>query len=387
MISLLILIYATFISLGLQDSLLGSAWPAMYADLGVPIGSMGIITMTASGSVVVSALLSNRIIKRFGTVSVVIASVCMTSFALMGFSLSTHFIMICAFAILLGMGGGLIDASLNNFVAVHYQAKYMNWLHCFWGVGALSGPIIMSYSLIWFTWNVGYRMVSIAQLLLIVSLIFSIPFWKKMQNNTGKNKEDDQEIVPIAELIKLPGAKQACITFFLYCSVEMTVGLWGSSYLVTVRGMPAEVAARFVALYFFGITLGRVISGFVVSTLTNKNMIQLGQLTMVFGIVILILPVEGNFLMASFFLIGLGCAPIFPSLIHETPVNFGSKHSQGMIGLQMAFAYTGNTFGPPLFGFLGARVGFGLLPLYAGVILLFMVFVVVSMYSKTRKMV
>ena len=385
MISLLVLIYSAFIGLGLQDSLLGSAWPSMYAGLGVPIGSAGILSMIIAGGTIISTLSSGRVVRRFGTRNVICVCIAMTSTALMGFSVLDSFILLCLCAVPIGLGAGMLDASLNNFIALHYKAKHMSWLHCFWGVGAFTGPIVMSFALIHFqSWQLGYRAVSVAQYILLAMLLLSLPLWKKVQTKQSKKEEKAQEILSMRQVIALPGAKQAMLTFFLYCSVEATVGLWGSSYLVIVRGMPAETAARFTSLYFFGITFGRFLSGFLTMKLRNKQMVQLGQLLIGVGIIILLLPVHGNFLVASLFLIGLGCAPIFPSLIHETPVNFDSRYSQTMIGVQMASAYMGITFMPPIFGLIGMQISYSLFPVFIGIFLLLMILMVVLLYKKTQ---
>ncbi|MCL2010497.1 MAG: MFS transporter [Synergistaceae bacterium] len=384
MVLLLVIIYLAFISLGLPDSLLGSAWPSMYGGLGVSIDSAGVISMIISGGTILSSLLSGQVIKRFGTGMVTLVSVAMTAGALIGFSLSGSFVTLCLCAVPLGLGAGSVDAALNNFVALHYKAKHMSWLHCFWGVGASGGPIIMSFSLARLqSWNAGYMAVGIIQLAFVSALLFSLPLWKKAQFPTGKNEGTHQEVLSLRQLIGLPGAKQALTAFFCYCSIETTVGLWGSSYLTTIRGIPAETAARWISLYFFGITFGRLLSGFLTAKLRHKQMVQLGQLLIGAGVTALLLPIQGNFILAALFLVGLGCAPIYPSLIHETPVNFGSRHSQAMIGVQMACAYVGTTFMPPLFGVLGARVSFKLFPFFIGLLLLLMIFLVMFLYKKT----
>ncbi len=340
--------------------------------------------MIISVGTVISSLSSDRVIRRFGTGMVTFASVTMTAVALMGVSFSSNFVMLCVCAVPLGLGAGSVDAALNNFVALHYKAKHMSWLHCFWGIGASLGPIVLSYCLVRTqSWNAGYRVISILQFALVVVLLFSLPLWKKVQSPASESEETEQQVLSMRQLIGLPGAKQVLFTFFCYCGIEHTVGLWGSSYLVTIRGIPAVTAASWISLYFFGITFGRFLSGFLAIKLRHKQMVQLGQLLIGAGIIVLLLPIQGYFVLAGLFLIGFGLAPIYPSLIHETPINFGSQYSQSMIGLQMACAYVGTTFMPPLFGLLGSKVSYGLFPAFLGVLLLLMIFMVIQLYKKT----
>lgn len=383
MVLLLVIIYLAFISLGLPDALLGSAWPSMYGGLGVSIDAAGIIAMIVAGGTIVSSLFSDRLIRRFGTGMVTFVSVTMTAVALLGFSLSGSYWMLCAFAIPLGLGAGSVDAALNNFVALHYKARHMSWLHCFWGIGASVGPIIMSYSLVRAgSWNTGYRVISIVQFALVGVLLVSLPLWKKVQTPESRGESSQQKVLTIPQLVALPGAKPVLLAFFCYCAIENTVNLWASSYLVTVRGIPAETAARWVSLYFIGITCGRFLSGFLTIKLKHRQMVRLGQLLIGLGIVVLMLPIDGNALLVGLFLIGLGCAPIYPSLLHETPENFGSQVSQSMMGLQMACAYVGTTFMPPLFGLIGARISYSLFPVFLGLLLLLMVVMITLLYKK-----
>jgi len=309
----------------------------------------------------------------------------MTAIALMGFSLSNRFVMLCLCAVPLGVGAGSVDAALNNFVALHYKAKHMSWLHCFWGIGASMGPIIISYSLVQSqSWNAGYRAISILQFALVAVLLFSLPLWKKAQSPESKSEEPYQQILSVRQLIGLPGAKQVLVAFFCYCAIEHTVGLWGSSYLVTIHGISAETAARWISLYYFGITFGRLLSGLLAMKLRHKQMVHFGQGLIGTGIVVLLLPIQSNFLLVGLFLIGLGCAPIYPSLLHETPNTFGRQYSQSIMGVQMACAYVGTTFMPPLFGLLGANISYGLFPVLIGALLLLMIFMVIQLYKKTN---
>lgn len=385
MFILLVIIYLAFISLGLPDALLGSAWPAMYEGLGVTIDSAGIISMIISVGTVVSCLASDRVIRRFGTGGVTFVSVAMTAVALLGFSFAGSFVWLCFFAIPLGLGAGSVDAALNNFVALHYQAKHMNWLHCFWGIGASLGPITVSFCLVNMqSWEAGYRVISLLQFGLVLVLFFALPQWRKRPFSASQNDAAGAPRLSWQKLVKLPGASQVLLTFFCYCGIESTVGLWGSSYLVTIRKISTATAASWISLYFMGIMLGRFLSGFLAIKMRHKQMIQLGQILIAAGIVVLVLPAPGYFAMIALFLIGLGLAPIYPSLIHETPINFGSRYSQAMIGLQMACAYVGTTFMPPLFGLLGAQISYGLFPVFLSALLLGMILMVIRLYQKTR---
>jgi len=368
---LLIIIYLSFISLGLPDSLLGSAWPSMYGGINVPLHFAGYISMIIAGGTVISSILSERIIRRFGTGVVTAFSVLMTAVALLGFSLSSSFALLCLWAVPLGLGAGSVDAALNNYVALHYKAKHMSWLHCFWGVGASMGPIIMSFFLInRNSWNLGYRSIGIIQCCLVAVLFITISLWGKNKSQTSIEKNKASKGLKFKELFQIAGVKQILVAFFCYCSLETTTGLWGSSFLVMEKNISPEIAAQWISLYYIGITAGRFISGFLTMKLNNRQMVRLGQGLIVCGVIALLLPVGKILLLPGFFLIGLGCAPIYPSLLHETPRNFGSEKSQAIMGIQMASAYIGTTFMPPLFGQITSLLNFKVFPLFIGVILI-----------------
>ena len=380
---LLVIIYLAFISLGLPDSLLGSAWPSIYGSFGVSIESAGIISIIVSACTVASSLSSDRIIRRFGVGKVTFISVVMTALALIGFSFSSSFALLCIFAIPLGFGAGSVDAALNNFVALHYKAKHMSWLHCFWGVGASLGPIVMACSLLRMqSWHAGYRIIGILQFALVAVLLLALPLWEKIPSATVENVDTKPATVPMRRLIRLSGTRQVLLAFFCYCGIEHTVGLWGSSYLVTVCEIAAETAAGWISLYFIGITFGRLLSGFFAIKLQHRQMIRLGLILIGVALVILLLPIQGVFVLFGLFLLGLGLAPIFPSLIHETPINFGSEYSGAMIGLQMACAYLGMTCMPPLFGRFGAKMSYALFPVFLGALFLLMIFMIIQLYKR-----
>ena len=372
---LLIIIYLAFISLGLPDSLLGSAWPAMYQEFSVPVSYAGGISMIIAVGTIISSLQSDRLTRKFGTGKVTAASVLMTAAALFGFSISHSYAVLCLWAIPYGLGAGSVDASLNNYVALHYASRHMSWLHCMWGVGASLGPYIMGYALTGERgWNMGYRYIAVLQIVLTMILIFSLPLWKRQENNNTGLTDTEAESKPLSlqEIIKVPGAKEIMITFFCYCALEQTAGLWASSYLVLHRGLPAETAAGFASLFFIGITAGRGVSGFLTIKLNDIQMIRLGQGFILVGIVFLLLPFGSGGALLGLILVGLGCAPIYPSIIHSTPEHFGADKSQAMIGVQMASAYVGTCLMPPIFGLIVNHISVSLFPVYLLAILVLM---------------
>lgn len=358
---LLALIYIAFISLGLPDSLLGSGWPVMHTELGVPVSFMGIISMVISGGTIISSLLSDRLTRKLETKNVTVISVLLTVVALFGFSLSNRFWMLIVFAVPYGLGAGAIDAALNNYVALHYKAKHMSWLHCFWGVGTIVSPFIMGYALTNHTWNGGYRIVGLIQLAISVLLIVTLPVWKV-------NKTTDEKVgksVGLIGALKIKGVPFLLIGFFSYCAAEATTMQWASTYFAEVKKIPAERAAALASLFYIGITAGRFISGFITDKLGDRKMILIGTAVLICGIIALLIPTD-SYIAAfiAFLVIGFGCAPIYPCIIHSTPNNFGAENSGAIIGIQMASAYVGSTFIPPLFGLLGNSAGFEIMPIY-----------------------
>lgn len=370
---LLIIIYLAFISLGLPDSLLGAAWPSMQPELMVPVSYAGGISVIISGCTIVSSLVSNYVIHKLGTGKVTAISVTMTAVALMGFAMSGSYWQLCLWGIPYGLGAGSVDAALNNYVALHYEAKHMSWLHCFWGVGTTIGPAILGRVLTsGLRWNLGYWIISGLQMALAVALFVTLPIWNKRANASEEKVEEKQKPLSLWQVIKLPAAKGVMTGFFCYCAVESTAGLWAASYMVLNRGMSAEVAARWGALFYMGITIGRFLSGFLTMKMSDKNMIRLGQGLIAGGIVFLLLPLGDVAAFTGLILIGLGCAPIYPCLIHATPNTFGARVSQSVIGVQMASAYVGTTFMPSLFGVLAEWIGIACYPIYMFVFLILM---------------
>lgn len=378
-IFLLIIIYISFISLGLPDSLLGSAWPAMHKDFLVPVSYAGVISMIITGGTIISSFLSGKLIKHFGTGKVTFISVFITAISLFGFFMFPHFYSLCILAIPLGFGAGAVDSALNSFVALHYKAKHMNWLHCFWGIGATLGPIIMSVFLKNNNyWRGGYLTISILQFCLVIILFLSLSRWSKIENIELRNASYEK-LKSTKNPYKVPGVKIALLSFFCYCATEASTGLWGSSFLVQVKKVPNDIAARWVSLFFLGITIGRFISGFITLKISNVKLIRLGQFICGVGTIILMLPLSNVFSMFGFILIGLGCAPIFPSMLHDTPVHFGKDISQSIMGIQMAFAYMGTTFMPPLLGIISSKLSFEIFPV-------FILFFIIVMTISTEKL-
>lgn len=372
---LLVIIYLAFISLGLPDSLLGSAWPVMYQEFSVPVSYAGGISMIIAAGTIVSSLQSDRLTKKLGTGKVTAFSVLMTAVALFGFSVSHSYIALCLWAVPYGLGAGSVDASLNNYVALHYASRHMSWLHCMWGVGASLGPYVMGYALTGGQgWNMGYRYIAILQIVLTAILLFSLPLWKKQTaDETGQSGEENKKPLSLRQIVGIPGAREILVTFFCYCALEQTAGLWASSYLVLQRGLLEETAAGFASLFYIGITAGRAAGGFLTMKLNDTQMIRLGQGLILCGVVCLLLPLGDITALAGLVMTGLGCAPIYPSIIHSTPTHFGADKSQAMIGVQMASAYVGTCLMPPVFGFLANHISVSLYPVFLLVILLLMV--------------
>lgn len=365
-ILLLIVIYIAFIGLGLPDSLLGAAWPTMRTAFDVPISYMGFASMIISGGTIISSLMSEYVTRKFGTRAVTAFSIFLTAAALFGFSTVQEFYQLCLWAIPYGLGAGAIDAALNNYVALHYNSRHMSWLHCFWGVGTVISPYIMSYALTRGYWSDGYRMVSYLQFGIVAVMLLSAPLWKV--NQPKGVQEEKGKALGLIGALKIRGVPQLLIGFFAYCAAEATAMLWTSSYLEIARGATKEEAAAFGSLFFIGITAGRFVSGFIADKIGDNRMIRIGVAIALLGAALTAVP-EKNTSLVGFIIIGLGCAPIYPCVIHSTPRNFGAENSQGIIGIQMASAYIGSTFMPPVFGLVANHVNIKLMPVYLAVFL------------------
>lgn len=359
---LLAIIYIAFISLGLPDPLLGAAWPVMYTELGASLSWAGILSMIIMAGTIVSSLMSDRLTARLGAGMVTALSVAMTAIALFGFASSSSFFMLCLWAVPYGLGAGAVDAALNNYVALHYSSRHMNWLHCFWGVGTAISPFIMSFCLTHgFRWTNGYLSVGVFQVVLTLALFVSLPLWKKRSEE--EKAMATAEAHSLREIVKISGVKMLMLAFFGYCAVEGAAGLWASSYLAEYRGVDAETAARFASLFYLGITGGRFLSGLVSEKIGDVGLVRLGLLGMFAGGLCIVLPLQTPTLaLFGLVLLGLGCAPVYPAFIHATPDNFGREHSQAIVGIQMASAYLGACVMPPLCGVLLERVSMSLYP-------------------------
>ena len=356
MVSLLLpIIYIAFISLGLPDSLLGSAWPTMYPELGVPVSCAGILSMIISLGTILSSLQSDRLTRTLGTGRVTAISVGMTA------------------------------AALNNYVALHYRSRHMSWLHCMWGIGTMVSPMVMGAALTHgMHWTVGYRAIALFQVLLTVVLVVSLPLWKERRTESG-TEETAPQALSLRQVFALPGAREVMLCFFCYCALETTAGLWASSYLTLSRGVAAETAASFASLFYFGITAGRAACGFITMKFNDTQMIRMGQIILAVGVAALLIPGPQALALAGLVLVGLGCAPIYPSIIHSTPDHFGADKSQAVIGIQMASAYVGNLTMPPLFGLLANNITPALFPFYLLALLVLMVCMHEQLVRKTRR--
>jgi len=375
---LLVVIYLAFIGLGLPDSLLGVTWPMMRLDFKAPLEAAGLVSIIIMGGTILSSFVSGSVLKRLSVAKITLFSTAMTAAALTGFSITPSLGLLLVFAVPLGLGAGSIDAALNYYVAKHYRSHHMNWLHSFWGLGASLGPLILSrYIAEQNSWRGGCLAVSLIQFGIAAVLLASLPFWSAAERCSQQPAVEGaapgaQKAVPP---LRIKGVRFALMTFLFYCGAEYSVGLWGSSYLVNMRGLPASTAAWWISVYYLGITLGRFLVGFATFRFSNPVLIRTGILAAMCGVMLLLLPLPAAFWKIGFLLIGLGCAPVFPCMIHETPVRFGKENAASIIGYQMGFAYIGSTFLPPLLGILMARLSLTIFPFF---ILAFLVIVLLA---------
>ena len=386
MIGLLIaVLYLCFISLGLPDSMLGSAWPTMFVDFNVPESYAGIISAICALGTIVSSLMSDRITKKLGASRTTVISILITALALMGFGLSTRFWMLCVLSIPYGLGAGSVDAALNNYVSLHFESKHMSWLHCMWGLGAAVGPVIMGAVLTNnMNWNSGYLIVASMQAVICFIVFLSMPIWKKTVS-LQEQSEKQTAPIPLKDVLKIRGVKAVMITFFCYCAIEGVVVLWASTYLNLEKGIAPHIAASWGGLYVLGITAGRAVSGFVSIKLNDKQMTRVGEGILLVGFVMLILPLPDVFSLIALVVLGVGSAPIYPCIIHATPERFGADKSQAVIGVQMASAYTGTCLMPPLFGVIARHISISYFPLFVGALIIGMTVLFEVLLIKTKE--
>ena len=379
---ILALTYICFISLGLPDSLLGAAWPVMQVQMGVPVSYAGIVSLVICLNTIISSLMSNFMIHKLGIGRIIAISVATTAVALFGFSVSDQYWMLLLWAIPYGLGAGSVDSVLNNYAALHFKSQHMSWLHCMWGVGASISPYIMSFALIQMdNWHSGYLIVSLIQIVLSFFIFLTVPQWKNAPSAAGEEEKIESKPLTIRQILAIPGAKVCFVTFFGYCALELTSSLWASSYLVQARGVSAEVASGCASLFYIGLTLGRAINGFLAMRFGDRFLIRLGLGIIFAGILLVFVPYHALFAYVGFVIIGLGCAPVYPCIIHMTPDLFGKDKSQAIIGVQIAFAYTGFCVMPPLFGWIADNISIGLLPAY----LMALLVLIIVMHEKMVK--
>ncbi|WJM11012.1 MFS transporter [Paenibacillus sp. PK1-4R] len=382
---LLIIIYLAFIGLGLPDALLGSAWSVMKNDIHATTEMAGYISLIISFSTVVSSLSASRLLHRFGTGKVTLFSILSTTIALLGFSFSENFVFLLILAVPLGLGAGSVDAALSNYVALHFKAKHMNWLHCFWGIGAVTGPLVMAY---WLNqannWRAGYVTVGLILLGIVVILLSTLSLWKIFEKGRVEGSGDEKKRVSNREAIRIPGVKMSMLAMLCYNGSETAAGLWMASFFIVSKGVSPGTAAALSSLFFIGIILGRIISGFLSTHVSSKNLIRYGGIIGCFGLVILVMPIPYWIAAGALFIVGLGGAPIYPSIVHATPERFGEKASPSVIGLEMASAYTGSTLIPLGMGLIASEWGMSMVPLIL-LILFSVMFAATELVNRSTK--
>ena len=377
---LIAIIYISFVSLGLPDALLGASWPMMQVEFHVPVSYAGGISLIIAIGTVVSSLMADRLIKWMNSGKITAISTAVTAVALFGFSVSREFWQLCLWAVPYGLGAGCVDAALNNYVAVHYASRHMSWLHCMWGLGASIGPYIMGAALAGgMDWSSGYGIICVIQLVLTAALVFTLPLWKSSKAESPAVRKP----LTMKQIFGLKGAKEVMLAFFCYCGLEQCCILWGSSYLVMVNGLDEETAASLASIFMLGLTFGRLVSGFLTYKINDTNMIRLGEGIIVAGVLAMVLPLGTGSTLVGMALMGLGCAPIYPCIIHSTPDHFGEENSQAIIGVQMASAYVGICVIPPLFGLIANHIGAFLLPGYLAAVLALMILMSEALNRKT----
>lgn len=365
MTTLLIIIFITFIGVGLPDSVLGTAWPAIYREFNLPVSLAGYISATVSACTIISSLISSKVINKFGTGVVSAVSTLMTAAALLGFAFTDNAVFFFLLAIPLGLGAGSIDTALNNFVALHYSASKMNFLHCFYGIGVAASPYVMSLALgADDNWRKGYIIIGFIQFVIALIAVLSLPLWKKAKKKDESDNPTPPKTLTLSQLFKMPAVRMSCFAFFSYCAMELCAGSWSSTYFVNIKGLSSDKAAQIAMLFYIGLASGRFLSGIVAQKIGRWRIIRIATLILFGAIIMFILPLPVPVAAFALFFIGLGCGPVFPNLTHLTPENFGADISQSVIGVQQASSYTGIMLMPWLFGILAQTISSALFPFY-----------------------
>ncbi|MBQ5824160.1 MAG: MFS transporter [Clostridia bacterium] len=382
---LLIVIYVAFIGLGVPDSLIGSAWPAVHAQLNIPVEAVSFITFIISGCTVLSSMFSARILNKIGTAKVTAFSTAMTAVALLGFSFAQSFLVMVLLAVVLGLGAGAIDSGLNNYVALHFKASHMNFLHCFYGVGVSLSPYLMSVALSSAGWRGGYRYAFYVQAAIAVLLIVSVPLWKKSSPDTQAEEEKSTNLT-LWQMAKMPEVRQVWVIMLATNAIEYACGVWGSTYLVEQKGFSAELGALALTVYYVGMSIGRFVSGLISGKISTWKRIGIGSAILAPAIVLMLLPLSGTVTVAGLFLIGLGNGSIYPNMIHLTPHNFGKEVSQSVMGSQIAFAYIGVMLAPPMVSLISSVFGIAVYPILLAALYVIMIIAIRCFVNRIKKL-
>lgn len=386
MTSLLIVIFICFIGVGLPDSVLGSAWPVIYKELNLPISLAGYISATVSACTIVSSLISAKVIKRFGAGGVTAISTVMTALALFGFACTKNPVCFFVMAIPLGLGAGSIDTALNNFVALHYSASKMNFLHCFYGLGIAVSPYLMSAALSADNnWRKGYVLVAIIQSVISVVAVAALPLWKKAEKKDAESNSNESKILSLSQMFRMPMALMSSFAFFASCALELTAGSWSSSFFVNTKGVSADLAAKITMLFYVGLASGRFLSGILTGKFSRWRVVYASSIVMLFSIVLLMMPLHFSVSSVALFFIGMGIGPIFPNLTHLTPKIFGRDISGSIIGLQQTASYVGIMLMPWIFGMIAENLSTALFPFYLFVLYIIFIFVLLLLGKKAKK--
>ena len=381
---LLVVIYIAFIGLGVPDSLIGSAWPAIHSEMNIPVEAVSILTFIISGCTVLSSMFSAGILNKLGTAKVTAFSTAMTAAALLGFSFAPSFWFMIPLAVILGLGAGAIDSGLNNYVALHFKASHMNFLHCFYGIGVSLSPYLMSQALSNAGWRSGYRYAFYVQAAITLLLIISIPMWKK-SSSAEENEEESCINLTLFQMAKMPEVRQVWIIMLATNAIEYACGVWGSTYLVTEKGFEAKHGALALTVYYIGMSTGRFISGLLSDKISTWKRIGIGTIILAPAIAIMLLPLHGAVTVVGLFLVGLGNGSIYPNMIHLTPHNFGKDVSQSIMGSQIAFAYIGVMLAPPAVSLISGLFGIKIYPVLLAVLYVIMVAALRCFVNRLKK--